>query len=168
MVLSPSCPPVFVPQQKAAPWAVIAQVFENAVATSTQPFPVPVRVTQMRRDAFTESNTASMVVLPNPTAVTIPVDETVATEASELDHCGVRPATGWPLVFTNAAESDAVAPTVSVSRPVVTVTAPLATEGGGAAGPSSPHADNTATEVSNAKTARVDRIRIIRRVGRGK
>jgi hypothetical protein len=75
---------------------------------------------------------AVIVAVPAATAVTTPLDETVATDAALELHVTVCPETGLPFPSTGVAVSACVPPTVSVAELGETFT--LATVGGGGAG----------------------------------
>src|SRR3954468_10032567 len=74
---------------------------------------------------------ATMLAVPAATAVTVPVELTVAAAALELDQLIVRPERTFPLASFRTAVACVEAPTPMLPEATLTVTEATGTGGGG-------------------------------------
>ena len=88
VVLSPSWPLLFSPQQYAAPAVVTSQVSPKPALTD----PAWVSLTVTAAVVFTDPEVAVIVADPSATEVSRPADETVTIPVFDDDHVTVGPA----------------------------------------------------------------------------
>jgi len=86
-------------------------------------------VTVSTDDPLFPSLVAVIVAVPAPTAVTVPVCETVATLAALVDHVTTRSVTTVPATFFTSTDSGAVWPTIIADVAGATTTDPTASAG---------------------------------------